>query len=327
MGVTWNIAQVSQKALEKVLRTPWTLDRRSFSDRIWSDKARLLSELRTHLSQGLMLGKSPDALARMLSERLGVSRSNAARLAYTESAYFHAAAQEDAFRALGVKAVVFVATLDDKTSDICRAMDGRIIDMKDYQPGVTVPPLHPWCRSTTAPHEEALAGIGERAARDPETGQTYYVPREMTYGEWEKAFVKGGSKEGLKQEIAATAANVAKVAAYRRRIVKAKQSELKNGLPLNSEPDSIMDMTDDGGETLQRRVYGSDGMAMIDYDTTDHNRPDAHTTGAHKHVWSYLKKRPDRKMVPMEDADLILNSDIIIEGVKYHDPQRTDRKN
>ncbi len=35
-----------------------------------------------------------------------------------------------------------------------------------------------------------------RAARDSETGKTYRVPSNMTYSEWKKSFVKGGSKSG-----------------------------------------------------------------------------------------------------------------------------------
>ncbi len=60
-------------------------------------------------------------------------------------------------------------------------------------------------------------------------------------------------------------------------------SDLMNGLPFKSNPDSITDKVDDGGKVLQRRVYGNDGYAYIDFDTSDHGMPQKHTTGAHKH--------------------------------------------
>ena len=85
-------------------------------------------------------------------------------------------------------------TLDKHTCEICAAMDGKVIDKKDYQPGVTVPPFHPNCRGTTVPWFDDMADVGQRIARDNE-GEVYYVPPDMTYGEWEKTFQEGGSKK------------------------------------------------------------------------------------------------------------------------------------
>lgn len=197
VGIGWDIAKVNGNQLEKVLHKPWTLDGRNFSDRIWTNKSALIGELQKTLQQNVILGKPPDYLIQQFSQKLGVSESNAARLLYTESAYFSQLSQGDSFRALGVDNVIFIATLDERTSQICQDMDGTVIPMKDYQPGTTVPPLHPWCRSTTAPYYKDLEGIGERAARDPDTGTTYWVPRSTTYPEWKATFVDGGSKAGL----------------------------------------------------------------------------------------------------------------------------------
>lgn len=196
-GIGWNIAALNLKQIETAVNRPWAYDGRNFSDRIWSNRTALINELQKNMTQSLMTGNTCDKTIDALMNRFGVSHSQAARLAYTENAYIQSVAQGDSFRQNGVKKVIFVATLDDRTSDICRDMDGTIIDMKDYAPGQTVPPLHPWCRSVTAPYYSDLAGIGERAARDPETGKTYYVPREMKYQEWKDTFVDGGSKDGL----------------------------------------------------------------------------------------------------------------------------------
>ena len=66
----------------------------------------------------------------------------------TEQAFISSAAQKDAFNDLDVEEFEIVATLDSHTSDICREMDGKHFHMKDFQPGVTAPPFHVWCRST-----------------------------------------------------------------------------------------------------------------------------------------------------------------------------------
>ena len=195
IGIGFDIAKVNGDQLQTILQRPWTVDGRNFSDKIWSNKTALIGELQKTLQQNVILGYPPDHLIQEFSHKLGVSESNAARLLYTESAYFREISQGNSFRALGVENVIFVATLDERTSDICQQMDGTVIPLKDYQPGVTVPPLHPWCRSTTAPYYKDLEGIGERAARDPDTGKTYWVPRSMKYPEWNQTFVNGGSKD------------------------------------------------------------------------------------------------------------------------------------
>lgn len=193
-GVGWDIAALNNRALKIAVSQPWSLDGRNFSDRIWTHKAELLTELRTGLTASLLTGNTCEQTVKTLMKRFGVDRNKAERLVYTENAYIQAVAQGDAYREMGVRKYRFIATLDDRTSDICRSTDGQVFDMAAYQPGETAPPLHPWCRSATCPYYDKLAEVGERAARNPETRKTYFVPRSMTYADWEKTFVKGGSK-------------------------------------------------------------------------------------------------------------------------------------
>jgi hypothetical protein len=79
------------------------------------------------------------------------------------------------------------------TLKICRTLDKKHFPVKDYQAGVTAPPFHVYCRSTTAPYfDDEFDVPGERAARDKD-GNTYYIPADMNYREWEKTFVKDSS--------------------------------------------------------------------------------------------------------------------------------------
>ncbi|OKO89746.1 minor capsid protein [Geobacillus proteiniphilus] len=45
-----------------------------------------------------------------------------------------------------------LATLDMRTSDICRSMDGKVYEVKNYKPGTTAPTFHVRCRTTTIPY-------------------------------------------------------------------------------------------------------------------------------------------------------------------------------
>lgn len=193
-GLGWDIAGLDQAQIEKVLSKPWAVDGYNFSTRIWNSKTKLIGEVHNELSKNLLTGADPQKAIDSLAKKMGTSKSNAGRLVMTEQAYFSSAAQKDCFNDLDVEEYEIVATLDSHTSDICRSLDGKVFKMSDYKPGVTAPPFHVYCRSTTAPHFKDNFDAGERAARGAD-GKTYYVPDDVTYSEWKKAFVDGDKSE------------------------------------------------------------------------------------------------------------------------------------
>lgn len=196
LGIGFDVSQIDQRKLDNLLSKPWTADKMTFSNRVWKSKTQLIDSLHTELTQMCILGKSPDEAINNIAKRMNVSKNQAGRLVMTESAYFASAAQKDCFNDLDVEKYEVVATLDSHTSEICQNLDGKVFDMKDFQAGVTAPPFHVWCRSCTCPWFEDN-NDGMRATRNPDTGETYYVPADMTYGDWKKSFVNGGSKDGL----------------------------------------------------------------------------------------------------------------------------------
>lgn len=195
-NVGYDLQSINDKQLERVLTKPWTADNQTFRDKCWKQKADLVSTVQTELTQAIMRGDSPDKAIKTISEKFNVAKSKAGRLVMTESAYFSSEAQKNCFNELDVEQFEIVATLDSHTSSLCQSLDGMVFKMADYEPGVTAPPFHPWCRTTTVPYFED--NYGERAARDA-NGNTYYVPSNMKYADWKKSFVDGGSKDGLKE--------------------------------------------------------------------------------------------------------------------------------
>ncbi len=193
--IGWDIAGLDQKKIEKVIRKPWAVDGKNFSERIWGNKEKLISEVHREITQDIILGRDPQKAIDNISKKMNTSKVNAGRLIMTEEAYFSSAAQKDCFQDLGVEQYEIVATLDSHTSDICQNLDGQVFPMKDFEPGVTAPPFHVYCRSTTVPYfEEDFGQVGKRAARG-EDGKTYYVSADMTYKEWKKSFVDGGERK------------------------------------------------------------------------------------------------------------------------------------
>lgn len=194
VGLGWDITGLDQKKLETLLSKPWTTDGRTFRDRCWLNKNDLVGSVSKSLTQGLLRGDSPAKITTAIQKQFGVHRYKAGRLVNTETTYFNAVATKECYKDLDVEMVEIIETLDSRTCAVCQPLDGTVIPLAQYEPGVTVPPFHPNCRGTTCPHYDDMDG--ERAARDQD-GKVYYVPGNMSYSEWKKTFVDNGSKDGL----------------------------------------------------------------------------------------------------------------------------------
>ncbi|CDB29272.1 putative uncharacterized protein [Firmicutes bacterium CAG:137] len=145
IGLGWDITALNQKKLETLLSKPWTTDGRTFSDRIWIKKAELIGNVQKELTQGLLRGDSPQKITGAIQKRFNVSRYQAGRLVHTETSYFNAISAKQAYQDLGVEKVEILETLDSHTCEICQPLDGVVIPLAQFEPGVTVPPFHPNC--------------------------------------------------------------------------------------------------------------------------------------------------------------------------------------
>lgn len=195
--------QVDHRTIQRIIDSPWTPDGKNFSARIWDNRKQLATSLQNDFIQALVAGDGTATMSEAIAKRMNTSYNNANRLVETELARVHSQAFMDCMAELDVDAVEILATLDSKTSPICRRMDGKVVQRKDAKPGITIPPFHCHCRSTTVPYLgddlADIAGSGTRAARDPKTGKTVFVEGELNYGEWEKRYIsKGRIDDGSK---------------------------------------------------------------------------------------------------------------------------------
>ena len=188
MGIGHSFAALDTKTIEKVLSKPWVADGRNFSERIWgSHRPQLIHDLHKGLSQAVIRGDSSDKLIDYIADKYKVARHRAENLVLTERAYFSSASEQDNYRELGVEYQEFCATLDERTSDICRDMDGKVIKTSEVEIGVNAPPLHCRCRSVMLPYFEDQSG--KRAARDKH-GNHILVDANMKYQDWYDKFIK-----------------------------------------------------------------------------------------------------------------------------------------
>lgn len=174
-------AKVDKEKIQNLLKENWS-GGGNFSELIWKDREKLVKALDDIVMKGLATGDNYDKMSDKLAKRMDTSKSNAKRLIMTESARMENEGLLSYYERIGAKQLIFVATLDMKTSEICRAMDGTIIPIEDAKIGLNVPPLHPYCRSVISPHYEGNEP-GDRVYRDVETGKTK-SGRYRTYKEY-----------------------------------------------------------------------------------------------------------------------------------------------
>ena len=180
-------SKLDNRAVNQVLNTKFLGG--NYSERIWKNTDKLADTLKEVIGSAIARGESYSKTARGIRERFGVTQYEATRLVQTETCYFQNQAEIEALKEMGIKKYKFIATLDSRTSDICRVHDKKVYNVEDAKAGENLPPLHPNCRSTVSAYlgEEYESAI--RVARN-ENGENEYVDN-VPYGEWLKRIENG----------------------------------------------------------------------------------------------------------------------------------------
>lgn len=124
----------------------------TFSDRIWMHQDLLKHDLESLLSTGLIQGKNPNELARLLRKRFNVKISDAQRLMRTELARVQIDAQQRSYEANGIDEYEYITCGIGDACDTCRVLDGKIFPINRMNIGDNAPPMHPNCHCSTGPH-------------------------------------------------------------------------------------------------------------------------------------------------------------------------------
>lgn len=183
-GFNYEFALLNTDVIDELIKYPF--NGLNFSDRIWRQKGDLIYKLREAMTTAFIQGKNPKELAESFAKVFEVKQHEAYRLLHTETAFMAEQATLQAYKDDGIEQYEFSATLDLRTSDICREHDGKVYDVDKAIVGLNYPPMHPHCRSTTVPYFGEKEGT--RVARGTD-GKTYPVPASMTYEQWYKEYI------------------------------------------------------------------------------------------------------------------------------------------
>lgn len=124
-----------------------------WSSRIWKDMQGLRDELDVIINSSIVRGVHPSRYIKKIRERFDVTSFEAKRLLITETARVQVEAQKLSYQAVSdddEAKYEYVAVMDGKTTKRCKNLNKKRFKVKDMKPGVNAPPMHPFCRSSTA---------------------------------------------------------------------------------------------------------------------------------------------------------------------------------
>lgn len=195
----FSFSHVSAKTIDKVVNSRWSGE--NYSERIWGNTHSLSEALKEELLINFVTGRTNRDASQIIANKFGQGASISRRLVRTESNYVSTEMNFQAYKECGVEKYQYLATLDLRTSLICRDLDGKIFSVSKRQTGTNCPPMHPWCRSTTiSVMDESCIVKMQRSAIDPATGKRIKVPRSMSYWEWYDKYVKGKPEVELEEK-------------------------------------------------------------------------------------------------------------------------------
>jgi len=181
-GIMPVFGKLDTKTINNILKAKFFGE--NYSARIYQNRDILAKELKGILAESVATGQNQSKTIKLVRERYGIKRFEASRLLRTETAHFADITTTQVYEDIGIEKWIYVATLDSRTSEDCRELDGQVFDVGK---GPTIP-HHPNCRCVKASYLGRDYEPDMRIMRDPVTGKNKYTPN-ITYKEWQAKYL------------------------------------------------------------------------------------------------------------------------------------------
>ena len=127
-------SMLSQEIINQMLYNE--LDTVTWEERIEENNNVLVRQLREELTTGLIQGLTYTAVAKSVSERLNIGANKAKKIVRTETRRVQEEANLKSMQDAKKKGIItkkqWVSTLDSRTRDTHKHLDGKVVDIDDY---------------------------------------------------------------------------------------------------------------------------------------------------------------------------------------------------
>ena len=172
----------STEAVRKaVLATP--MEGHKLSTWFKSFELSVRKKMMGEIKKGIIAGEGLPEIGKRLRDVAVLKRKQAEYIARTAVSSVVHAARDEVYQQNQdiVKEVMWVSTLDERTTDICQGLDGQTFPVDDHPS----PPAHFNCRSTIVPVVSSWEELGiEAPPEGTRASMKGEVPEKITYKEW-----------------------------------------------------------------------------------------------------------------------------------------------
>lgn len=126
-----------------------TIDGKNYSDRLWTNKNKVAQTLQKEIKKFMQGKTNINDIQGVIQKAFNANEFNTRRLVTDQIARVQSEVGDKWARDNNVEWQMFVATLDNRTTERCKGYDGKPYKVDDSNK--PIPPLHIFCRSTLVP--------------------------------------------------------------------------------------------------------------------------------------------------------------------------------
>lgn len=271
---------IPESRVKAILSTNWS--GQMFSERVWDNTNALADGLKHDMLVGIMAGKSEQHMADDIMNRCGAGAFEARRLVRTETTCVANMAELYGYQELDIDEYEFSACLDSRTSDLCRELDGKVFKRNSAQAGVNLPPMHPFCRSTTLPVLPSEEDLDKELAELCDE-----IGADVDFDEWERNLQQG--EDGKWRYVAGSAGKPMRFAG------NGVDYMSKSFRPDYSDSTPISFSTSDGIKNIEVKKVANSKFDMV---TDNANRRSKAVRLAEKNLKAVEKMLPEGYVMP-----------------------------
>ena len=145
LGSSINIKKLDDKIIKKII--DGVVEGKNWSDRIWNNKSNLEKILRRDIKNILDGKVNVNEIERLIKKRFNTNAYVTKRLVENEIARCQSEINDYFANTYDLEYQLFTATLDNKTTDKCRGLDGKIFEVNDPNKPRIPQDTHILCRS------------------------------------------------------------------------------------------------------------------------------------------------------------------------------------
>lgn len=138
---------------------------------------------------GILLGIDSRKTAKLFKDYLEEDDDLVENIHYIQSIIF-SKRQIKEYSELGESKYQIIVAFDKNVCEKCASMDDKVFKCSEAKVGINLPPFCKKCRCTTLHYlEDDNLENGEKWARNPDTGKSFYIPANMRYLDFKKVFI------------------------------------------------------------------------------------------------------------------------------------------